>query len=64
MLSFKPCVNVPVRGGRAVGGGGGLVEVEGSIVWGGGYEGRQVYIYDEGKSQWSRRLTVVRGGPD
>ena len=70
MLSFKPCVNVPVRGGRAVGSGGGLVEMDGSIVWGGGYEDRQVYIYDEGKSQWSRmadggergaRLAVCEG---
>eukprot|EP00731_Ephydatia_muelleri_P012877 Em0007g187a len=70
MLSFKPCVNVPVRGGRAVGSGGGLVEMDGSIVWGGGYEDKQVYIYDEGKSQWSRmadggergaRLAVCEG---
>eukprot|EP00731_Ephydatia_muelleri_P012885 Em0007g195a len=70
MWSFKPCVNVPMRGGRAAGSGGGLVEMDSSIVWGGGYEDKQVYTYDEGKSQWSRmadggergaRLAVCEG---
>ena len=52
MLSFKTCKKAPVRGGR--GGGGGLVEVEGRVVWG-GYGG--VYMYEE--DRWSR---VADGG--
>ena len=51
MLSFASCENVPVHGGR--GGGGGLVEVEGRVVWGGGYGGG-VYMLDEVRSKWSR----------
>eukprot|EP00731_Ephydatia_muelleri_P004238 Em0002g414a len=59
MLSFATCVNVPVRGGRGVlSGGGGLVEVEGRVVWGGGrYSGGYgggVYVLDEVRSKWSR----------
>ena len=42
MLSFKTCAKLPVRGGR---GGGGLVEVEGRVVWGG--RGGGVYMYEE-----------------
>ena len=54
MLSFATCANVPVRGGR-VGGGGGLVEVEGRVVWGGrGRYGGGVYMLDEVRSKWSR----------
>ena len=47
-----------MRGGRG-GGGGGLVEVEGRVVWGGGYGGgyRGVYMYEE--DRWSR---VADGG--
>ena len=52
MLSFKTCEKAPLRGGR--GGGGGLVEVEGRVVWG-GYGG--VYMYEE--DRWSR---VADGG--
>ncbi|KAL5506367.1 hypothetical protein EMCRGX_G007991 [Ephydatia muelleri] len=58
MLSFATCANVPVRGGRGYGGGGGLVEVEGRVVWGGGYGGG-VYVLDEMRSKWSR---VADGG--
>ena len=50
MLSFATCANVPVRGGRVYGGGG-LVEVEGRVVWG-GYGG--VHMLDEVRSKWSR----------
>eukprot|EP00731_Ephydatia_muelleri_P004067 Em0002g243a len=52
MLSFATCANVPVRGGRGGYGGGGLVEVEGRVVWGGDMEG--VYMLDEVRSKWSR----------
>ena len=55
MLSFATCANVPVPGGRGYGGGG-LVEVEGRVVWGGGYG---VYMLDEVRSKWSR---VADGG--
>ena len=58
MLSFATCANVPVRGGRGVLSGGGLVEVEGRVVWGGGYGGG-VYMLDEVRSEWSR---VADGG--
>eukprot|EP00731_Ephydatia_muelleri_P035081 Em0095g11a len=54
MLSFKTCEEAPVRGGRGGLGGGGLVEVEGRVVWG-GYGG--VYMYEE--DRWSR---VADGG--
>ena len=61
MLSFATCANVPVRGGRGVlGGGGGLVEVEGRVVWGGRYRGG-VYMLDEVRSEWSR---VADGGEE
>ena len=49
MLSFETCEKAPVRGGRGDGSGGGLVEVEGRVVWG-GYGG--VYMYEE--DRWSR----------
>ena len=54
MLSFETCEKVPVRGGRGDGDGG-LVEVEGRVVWGGYGEG--VYMYEE--DRWSR---VADGG--
>ena len=57
MLSFATCAKVPVRGGRGVYVGGGLVEVEGRVVWGGEYE---VYMLDEVRSKWSR--VADRGG--
>ena len=56
MLSFKTCEKAPVRGGRGGFGDGGLVEVEGRVVWGGGYGGG-VYMYEE--DRWSR---VADGG--
>ncbi|KAL5506638.1 hypothetical protein EMCRGX_G008338 [Ephydatia muelleri] len=52
MLSFATSANVPEPGGRGVLGGG-LVEVEGRVVWGGGYGGG-VYMLDEVRSKWSR----------
>ena len=51
MLSFTTCAKLPVPGGRGYGGGSGLVEVEGRVVWG-GYGG--VYTLDEVQSVWSR----------
>ena len=51
MLSFATCANVPVHGGRGALSGGGLVEVEGRVVWG-GYGG--VYMLGEVRSKWSR----------
>ena len=54
MLSFETCEKAPVGGGRGGGGVGGLVEVEGRVVWG-GYGG--VYMYEE--DRWSR---VADGG--
>eukprot|EP00731_Ephydatia_muelleri_P012519 Em0006g1413a len=50
MLSFKTCKKAPVGGGRGYGGGG-LVEVEGRVVWGRGFGGG-VYMYEE--DRWSR----------
>ena len=59
MLSFATCAEVPEQGGRGwLGGGGGLVEVEGRVVWGGVYGGG-VYMLDEVRSEWSR---VADGG--
>ena len=55
MLSFKTCEKVPWPGGRGDVGGGGLVEVEGRVVWGG--YGGGVYTYEE--DRWSR---VADGG--
>ena len=57
MLSFATCAKVPVQGGRGYVGGG-LVEVEGRVVWGGGY-GRGVYMLDEVRSEW---IGVADGG--
>ena len=56
MLSFETCEKTPERGGRGYGGGG-LVEVEGRVVWGGGYGG--VYMYEE--DRWS---SVADGGEE
>ena len=57
MLSFATCANVPEQGGRGAWGGG-LVEVEGRVVWGG--DGG-VYMLDEVRSKWSR---VADGGEE
>ena len=51
MFTYQTCAAVPERGGR--GWGGGVVEVEGRVVWGGGRGGR-VYRFDEVSSQWER----------
>ena len=48
MFHFETCENVPVEGGRGLYGGG-LVEVEGEVVWGGG----GVYRLDD-KDKWKR----------
>ena len=58
MLSFATCADVPERGGRGWNGGG-LVEVEGRVVWGGGGYGGGVHMLDEVRSKWSR---VADGG--
>ena len=60
MLSFATCANVPEQGGRGWGGGG-LVEVEGRVVWGGG-DGGGVYMLDEVRSKWSRVADGEWGG--
>ena len=52
MLSYTTCAKLPVPGGRGVWGvGGGVVEVEGRVVWGG--YGGGVYMYDEAESEWN-----------
>ena len=53
MFHFETCENVPVRGGRGYGG---LVEVEGRVVWGGGV----VYSLDD-KDKWKRWIDVEGG---
>ena len=50
MFDFQTCTAVPVRGGRGYVGGGGVVEVEGKVVWGGGIG--EVYRLDEVSSKW------------
>ena len=54
MFRFESCENVPVRGGR-----GGLVEVEGRVVWGRG--GGGVYSLDD-KDKWKRLTDGVELG--
>ena len=49
MFHFETCKNVPELGGRGVLGGGGLVEVEGRVVWGGAGE-----VYRLDKDKWKR----------
>ena len=63
MLSFTPCAKVSEEGGRWYGGGG-LVEVEGRLVWGAGqiYEESGVFVFDEVKSEWSRVALVGEFG--
>ena len=67
MFTYQTCAAVPERGGR--GGGGGVVEVEGRVVWGGGGLVRGVYRFDEVSSEWVRladrewgATLAVRGG--
>ena len=48
MVSFIPCAKVPERGGRGYVCGGGLVESEGRVIWGGG----RVHVLDEANSRW------------
>ena len=58
MFSFQKCVKVPAQGGHGYEDGGGLVEVDGKVVWGvGGVRG--VYNLDEEKAMWVR---VADGG--
>ena len=74
MLSCKTCDKVPLRGGRGAWDcGGGLVEVEGGVVWG-GYEGSYVwggaygegyggvYLFNEVEFEWSRVAGGVEEG--
>ena len=58
MLSFKTCEKAPVPGGRS-GYSGGLVEVEGRVVWGRGGRYGGVYMYEE--DRWRR---VADGGEE
>ena len=58
MFHFETCQKVPEWGGRRYGGGGGLVEVEGRVMWGGG-EG--VYRLEE-KDEWKRWTGGVQFG--
>ena len=68
MFTYQTCAEVPVRSGRGLGGGG-VVEVEGRVVWGGGLGG-EVYRFDEVSSEWVRladggevwATLAVRGG--
>ena len=56
MFTYQTCAAVPERGGRGYGGGGGVVEVEGRVVWEG--LGR-VYRFDEVSSEW---VWLANGG--
>ena len=58
MFQFQHCEKVPEQGGRGWGGGGGIVEVEGRVVWGrGGREGG-TYSLDD-KNNWKRWIDDV-----
>ena len=52
MFTYQTWAAVPVRGGRGGYGGGGVVEVDGRVVWGG--RGGRVYRLDEVSSKWER----------
>eukprot|EP00731_Ephydatia_muelleri_P021692 Em0014g283a len=59
MLRFNICTNVPESGGRSCGdGGGGLVELDGRVVWG---VQQRLYSYDQVNSKWDR---MADGGGD
>ena len=61
MFHFESCENVPERGGRgAWGGGGGLGEVEGRVVWGRGVGGGVCRLDD--KDKWKRWIDGVELG--
>ena len=59
MFHFESCENTPEQGGRVYGGGG-LVEVEGRVVWGRG-GGGGVYRLDD-KDKWKRLTDGVELG--
>ena len=60
MFHFETCENIPERGGRIMEiGSGGLVEVEGRVVWGRGIVGG-VYRLEEDK--WKRWIDGVEVG--
>ena len=59
MFTSQTCTTVPERSGRDYGYGGGVVEVESRVVWGGGLGG--VYRFDEVSSEWVRLADGVRG---
>ena len=60
MFRFDTHVNVPEQGDGRVGGG--LVEMEGGVVWGrGGSGGERVYVLDS-KDQWKRWTDDVERG--
>ena len=59
MFSFQKCVKVPAQGGRGYEDGGGLVKVDGKVVWGVGGVRGGVYNLDEEKAMWVR---VADGG--
>ena len=52
MFTYQTCTALPERYGGRVWYGGGVVEVEGRVVWGGG--GGRVYRFDEVSSKWVR----------
>ena len=58
MFHFETCENVPESGGRGWYGGGGLVEVEGRVVWG----GRGVVYRLDDKDKWKRWTDDVEYG--
>ena len=60
MFHYERCENLPKEGGRG-GLGGGLVEVEGRVVWGGGLGNGGVYRLDE-KDKWERWTAGVELG--
>ena len=69
MFTYQTCAAVPEGGGRGWSGGG-VVEVEGRVVWGGGGGGEGVYRLHEVSSEWVRLADggewgaplAVRGG--
>ena len=58
MFPYQTCAAVPVRSGRGWCGGG-VVEVEGRVVWGHGLGG--VYRLDEVRSKWEMLADGERG---
>ena len=62
MFTYQTCAAVPEWGGRGWYGGG-VVEVEGRVVWGGGLGRGGVYRLDEVSSQWVRLADVEGWAP-